>query len=597
MSKGNHQEDQLYRIRHSLSHILAAAVKELYPEALLGIGPPVDNGFYYDFVFPEPITAEALTDIQKKMKHLLKQNLPFERFELPGEEALKKLAAENQPYKIELCKEYLAAGETISFYRSGAFTDMCEGPHVAGTKEIPKDAFELDIIAGAYWRGDEKNIQMSRIYGLAFASKEELDLYKKKRALAMERDHRKLGRELAIFTIADEVGKGLPLWLPNGGALRHELEKLAYEAEFRQGYKFVNTPHLSRGRLYEISGHLEHYQDAMYPPMELDDENYYMKPMNCPHHHMIFRTIARSYRDLPLRLSEYGSVYRFEKSGELAGLLRVRGMTMNDAHIYTDEDHVLGELIKVMELHKYYYDLFGLQNYWVRLSIHDINKDKFVDNLKLWEHTIKLMRHMLKEIDLPYEEVAGEAAFYGPKIDYQASNVVGREETISTNQLDFTSGRRFKLFYVDRHGQEQTPYIVHRAPLGTHERFISFLIEHYGGAFPTWLAPIQVRIVPVSPDLYEYAGKLRDTLHENLVRVEMDDSTDSFNKKIRNASTAKIPNVLVIGGREAEAEAVTHRRYGVKEQQTMSFQEFQSWLAEEIRLRRNSRPINPLDTE
>ena len=590
------KNDELYRIRHSLSHMLAAAVTELFPDVKLGIGPPVDTGFYYDFVFPEPISAEDLKAIEKKMKHFVKRNLAFERFELPAQEALQKLEDDGEIYKAELAREYIEAGETISFYRSGDFTDMCEGPHVQTTKSIPKGAFELDTIAGAYWRGDENNVMMTRIYGLAFASREDLDNFKKRRALAMERDHRKLGRELQIFHIAEEVGKGLPLWLPNGGVLRRELEKLAYEFEFRQGYKFVYTPHISRGRLYEISGHLEHYKDSMYPPMEMDNENYYMKPMNCPHHHLIYRQVARSYRDLPLRLSEYGSVYRFEKSGELAGLLRVRGMTMNDAHIYTDEEHVVEECIQVMLLHKQYYDLFGLHNYWTRLSTHDIEKDKFVDNANLWEHAIKIMRHVLNEIELPYEEVSGEAAFYGPKIDFQVSNVIGREETASTNQLDFTSGQRFHLVYIDRDGKECTPYIIHRAPLGTHERFISFLIEHYGGAFPTWLAPIQVRIVPVAPELYDYAESLRAQLHEMFVRVEVDDSTDSLNKKIRNAATAKIPNVLIVGGREKENEAITHRRYGVEKQETVPFAEFKDWISAEILQRRNSKPINPLDS-
>jgi threonyl-tRNA synthetase len=586
--------ENLHRIRHSFAHMLAAAVKELYPEAQLGIGPPVDNGFYYDFVFPEPISVDDLKKIEKKMKHLTKQNAPFERLEMSGDEALQKLHDANEPYKVEMCEEYLAAGEAISFYKSGAFVDMCEGPHVETTRDLPKGAFELDSLAGAYWRGDEKNIMMTRVYGLAFETREELDAYKKRRALAMERDHRKLGKELQIYHIAEEVGKGLPLWLPNGAVLRRELEKLAYEAEFRQGYKFVNTPHMTRGRLYEISGHLDHYADSMYPPMELDNENYYMKPMNCPHHHMIYRQLARSYRDLPLRLSEYGSVYRFEKSGELAGLLRVRGMTMNDAHIYTDEENVLAELIKVMELHKFYYDMFGLDNYWTRLSVHDMGKDKFVDNVELWDITVDLMRRVLKEIGLPYEEVPGEAAFYGPKIDFQVTNVVGREETASTNQLDFTSAQRFELMYIDRDGSEKRPFIIHRAPLGTHERFISFLIEHYGGAFPTWLAPIQVRVVPVAPDLYEYGQQLAADLHNDFVRVEVDDSADSFNKKIRNAATQKIPNVLVIGGREKDAGEVTHRRYGRKEQQTLPFAEFKTWLADEIRLRRNTKPINPL---
>ena len=593
MSQEEH--NQLYKMRHSLSHVLAAAVKELYPEVQLGIGPPVDNGFYYDFVFPQPISADDLPAIEKKMKHLVKQNTAFERFEKPGDEALETLKKENEPYKVEMCQEYLAAGEAISFYRSGNFVDMCEGPHIENTREIPKGSFELDALAGAYWRGDEKNIMMTRIYGLAFESPDDLKTYKKKRALAAERDHRKLGKQLQIFHIAEEVGKGLPLWLPNGAVLRQELEKLVREAEFRYGYKPVATPHITRGKLYEISGHLEHYKDVMYPPMVLDDEEYYMKPMNCPHHHMIYREIVRSYRDLPLRLTEYGSVYRYEKSGELAGLLRVRGMTMNDAHIYVGEDKVHEETYKVMELHKYYYDFFGLENYWLRLSVHDLAKDKFVDNVEFWDRTVKIMREVLSQTGLPYTEVAGEAAFYGPKADFQVTNVVGREETASTNQLDFTSSQRFNLTFIDKDGQEKNPYIIHRAPLGTHERFISFLIEHYGGAFPTWLAPEQVIVVPVAPEMFDYAFKLRDELHNNYIRVEVDDSHDSFNKKIRKAATSKMPNVLIVGQREAQEEKVTHRRYGVKEQTTMPFAEFLTWIGEEIAQRRNTKPINPLD--
>ncbi len=590
------ENDHLYRARHSLSHLLASAVKELYPQAQLGIGPPVDTGFYYDFVFPEPVAADTLLPaLESKMKDLVKRKIKFERFELPGDEALKKLQAANEPYKVELCREYIAAGEAISFYRSGDFTDMCEGPHIETTGEIPKNSFALDTLAGAYWRGDEKNVMMTRIYGLAFDTAEELELFKKRRALAMERDHRKLGKQMQIFHIAEEVGKGLPLWLPNGTVLRDELEKLAQEAEFRYGYKRVATPHITRGLLYEISGHLEHYKESMYPPMMLDDEAYYMKPMNCPHHHMIYREIVRSYRDLPLRLAEYGSVYRYEKSGELAGLLRVRGMTMNDAHLYVTADQVREETRKVMELHKYYYDLFGLENYWLRLSVHDLAKDKFVDNIASWEQTVGILREVLKELGIPYSEVAGEAAFYGPKVDFQVTNVVGREETASTNQLDFTSAERFDLTYIDHEGHQQRPYIIHRAPLGTHERFISFLIEHYGGAFPTWLAPVQVVIVPVAPALFDFAYKLRDQLLALMIRVEVDDSGDSFNKKIRNAATSKAPNVLIVGQREAQEDKVTHRRYGVTEQTTLPFAEFLSWIQDEIRLRRNSKPVNPLD--
>ena len=584
--------EELYKIRHSLAHVLAQAVQSFYPDVKLGIGPPISTGFYYDFVFSEPITEEDLKKIEKKMKHILKSKQVFERFELGGEEAIKFLEERGESYKVELCQEFIDAGEAISFYENGPFVDMCEGPHVEKVREIPK-AFKLDSIAGAYWRGDEKNIMMTRIYGLAFETREELQMFEKRRKLAMERDHRKLGKQLNYFTITDEIGKGLPLWLPNGAAIRDSLEDFARETEFRYGDERVHTPHITRGELYHISGHLPYYKDSMYPPMVLEDEEYYLKPMNCPHHHLIFRSVVQSYRELPLRLAEYGQVYRFERSGELAGLLRVRGMSMNDAHIYTDEANLRQELVNVMEMHKYYYDLFGLENYWVRLSVHDPDNDKFVENVDEWEKSVAYLRQILTELEIPFEEVPGEAAFYGPKIDFQVSNVLGREETASTNQLDFTSGHRFGLEYTNPEGGKSVPYIIHRAPLGTHERFISFLIEHYGGAFPTWMAPKQVRILPVASEYFEYAEQLRAELHSKMVRVEVDNSTDTFGKKIRNGAVDKIPNLLIVGEDERSTNTVSHRRYGQREQNTLPFAEFVSWIQDEIRERRSSQPANP----
>ena len=586
----------IYKIRHSLAHVMAQAVQSFYPDVKLGIGPPIQTGFYYDFVFSEPIAHEDLKKIEKKMKHIIKQNQKFGVFELPGDEAIKYLEERGEEYKVEMCKEFIDEGETITFWENGPFVDMCEGPHVEKTKDIPLGAFSLDTIAGAYWRGSEDNIMMTRIYGLAFETKEELETYKKRRKLAQERDHHKLGKELKYFTIADEVGKGLPLWLPNGMAIRESLEQLAKDTEFKYGYKRVATPHLTQSALYHTSGHLPYYAESMYPPMILDEnEEYYLKPMNCPHHHIIAKQLIQSYRDLPLRLAEYGQVYRFERSGELAGLLRVRGMSMNDAHIYCDESHLREELIAVMELHKYYYDLFGLSNYWVRLSVHDNDSGKFVSNAGEWDKTVGYLREILTDIGLPFEEEAGEAAFYGPKIDFQVSNVLGREETASTNQLDFTSGLRFGLEYADSEGNPQIPYIIHRAPLGTHERFISFLIEHYGGAFPTWLAPIQALVIPVAQNFYEYAEKVRTELFGNMIRAEVDLSTDSLNKKIRRGTVQKIPNILIVGEKEQTDGGVTLRRYGIKEQQSMSMEEFITWITEEISERRNSHPTNPLD--
>ncbi len=589
-------DDELYKIRHSLAHVMAQAVLSFYPEAKLGIGPPISTGFYYDFELPEPITPDDLKKIEKKMRSILQSGQTFKRFELPPEEAIKFLEERNEPYKVELCKEFIEAGEAISFYENGPFVDMCEGPHVEDLKSIHPKSFKLDSIAGAYWRGDEKNIMMTRIYGLAFKTPEELKRFIKQREIALERDHRKLNKELHYFLLSDEVGKGLPLWLPNGTAIRDSLEELAKETEFAYGYKRVATPHLTQSALYHKSGHLPHYKESMFPPMILDeDQEYYLKPMNCPHHHLICRQLLHSYRDLPLRLAEYGQVYRYERSGELAGLLRVRGMSMNDAHIYCDESQVKEELIAVMEMHKKYYDLFGLTNYWVRLSVHDKDKDKFVTNYEEWEKTVNYLREVLTELDIPFEEEQGEAAFYGPKIDFQVSNVVGREETASTNQLDFTSGHRFNLEYIGKDGNPKIPYIIHRAPLGTHERFISFLIEHYGGAFPTWLAPVQALVIPVAAEFFDYARRVQRELLDNRVRAEIDLSTETFRKKIRNGTVQKIPNILIVGNREREEESVTHRRYGIKEQKSLPLAEFIAWINDEIRLRRNSKPVNPLN--
>ncbi|MDM7914603.1 MAG: threonine--tRNA ligase [Candidatus Eisenbacteria bacterium] len=582
---------ELYRIRHSLAHVLAQAVLEIRPGAKLGFGPPVENGFYYDFEFPEPITAEDLPKLEKRMREILRRKVPFEREEMRSTDAIERIAGLAQPFKLEAARDLAAKGiDTISFYTSGPFLDMCEGPHVADTSQIPADAFRLDSIAGAYWRGDEKNPMLTRIYGLAFRTKEELEAFIERRRIAMERDHRKLGRELDIFDIDEEVGKGLILWLPNGTVLRDEVEKLAKEAEFRYGYDRVATPHLAHQELYLRSGHLPYYKDSMFPPMRWEEEGreevFYLKPMNCPHHHMIYRSRPHSYRDLPLRLAEYGTCYRFEKSGELAGLLRVRGLTMNDAHIYCTHEQSLAEAILVMRLYKELYDVFELKNFTLRLSTHDpANREKFHPDEAIWTETEAILRQALVQEGIPFEEGFGEAAFYGPKIDVQFENLLGREETVSTVQLDYMAAEKFELRYIDEHGQEAKPAVIHRAPLSTHERMLSFLIEHYGGAFPTWLSPVQVRIVTINDDLLPHAYGLRDRLRAEYVRAEVDDLPHSFNKKIRNASMQKIPIVLVVGRREAEAGQVTVRRYKRTEQRTMPFEEFFAELREEIRRR------------
>jgi len=581
--------EDLFRIRHSLAHVLAEAAREVRPDARLGFGPPVDNGFYYDFLVEPPFSEGELPAIEERMRRIVREGQAFRRADLRAEDAVARLREMDEPLKVEWANELAERGESrLSFYESGPFTDLCEGPHVASTADIPADAFKLDKVAGAYWRGEEKRPMLCRVYGLAFRTRAELDAFLDQRKLAEERDHRKLGRELELFHVSQEVGPGLPLWLPNGTAIREELEKLAKEREFQGGYVRVATPHITRAQLYYTSGHLPYYTDGMFPPMRLEGEDdYYLRPMNCPHHHMIYAHRPRSYRELPLRLAEYGQVYRYEQSGALSGLLRVRGMSMNDAHIYCRPDQIEEELTAVVGLHRYYYELFRLSHFWMRLSLHDpANKDKYIDDPSAWARTEEILARLLAGMDIPYKARTGEAAFYGPKIDFQIRNVVGREETASTAQLDFGMPTRFDLTYIGEDGQPHRPYIIHRAPLGTHERFVAFLIEHFGGAFPTWMAPVQVAVVPVADRFTPYARKVEAALRERLVRAEVDTSSESLNKKVRNATTAKVPNVVVVGGRDEEQGGVTWRRYvSQKEQVSLPLERFVS-LIEMLRSRR-----------
>ena len=552
----------LYKIRHSLAHVLAQAVLEIRPGAKLGFGPPVDNGFYYDFDLEEPLTPEDLPKLEKRMRHIIKSGQVFEREELDQEDMVELLSRENQQYKIEQVEDLVAQNEIISLYRNGPFWDLCEGPHVKSTSEIPKNCFSLDSLAGAYWKGSEKNNMMQRVYGLAFETGEQLKEYKEKRSLAMQRDHRKLNSKLRYFTISDEVGKGLPLWMPNGTVIRDELEKLAREKEFLAGYKRVSTPHITRDDLYFTSGHLPYYQESMFPPMEMDGERLFLKPMNCPHHHMIFKAEPRSYRDLPLRLAEYGTCYRYEQSGELAGLLRVRGMTMNDAHIYCTEDQFKDEFLAVCNLYLKYFEIFGIEKYEMRLSLHDeegLGK-KYVNEPKLWQKTEELVREALTDGGIHFKEVPGEAAFYGPKIDVQVWSAIGKEFTLATNQVDFAIPGRFGLTYKDSKGKDQVPLCIHRAPLSTHERFIGFLIEHYKGDFPLWLAPTQIAVLPVSEKANAYAEKVFAALKQNGFRAILDEKADKIGSKIRNAELQKINVMLVVGEKEAQSETVSLRR-------------------------------------
>lgn len=581
MSNSSHVESEkdsfLYRLRHSLAHIMAQAVLEVRPEAKLAFGPPVENGFYYDFDFgAAPLGESDLTDLENRMRRIIKEKLPFERTFMTLEETEGVLAASGQAYKAEYARELAELGkmgaEGLSFYRDGSFMDMCEGPHLAHTGEVPKGCFKLDRISGSYWRGDEKRPMLTRIYGLGFESKEALEDFIARRKLAMERDHRKLGDELDLFIQDAEVGVGMPLWMPNGTVLRDQLEQWAREEEFRAGYDRVSTPSITRAQLYHRSGHLPYYAESMYPPMVLDEnDEYYLRPMNCPHHHKIYDARLRSYRELPLRLCEYGNVFRYEKHGSLAGLLRVRAMCMNDAHIYCTPEQVEQEFLGVIEMYRKYYGHLRMGNFRVRLSLHDPKSEKFVSNEDQWNQSEAMVRDVLKNIGIEFEEEIGEAAFYGPKVDIQVKNLMGREETVSTCQLDFVMAGRFDLKYVSTDGLSQRPYIIHRAPLSTHERMISFLIELYGGAFPTWMAPVQVKLIPISPEQLDYARELAATLRGQLFRAEVDDSAETFNKKIRNAVTHKVPNIWVLGEKERQSRTVTWRRYASKEQRAVPF--------------------------
>jgi threonyl-tRNA synthetase len=592
------ENSHLYKIRHSFAHVLAQAVKAEFPKAKLGFGPPTDTGFFYDFDFGDmKFGDEMLKPIESRMKKIIGQRQKFEKSEGDHQSAVTKTTAIDEPYKIENVNNLHDRGvENFSFYQNGTFVDLCEGPHVEHTGELPVDAFKLDRIAGAFWLGNEKNKMLTRIYALAFETREQLTDYLNRRKIAEEFDHKKLGKELEIFHFENIVGKGLPLWLPNGTIIRDEIEKYAKEVEFRNGYKRVSTPHLAHADLFLRSQHLPAYEESMFPPMVCKhedtgfEEKYYLKPMNCPFHHLIFDSRMRSYRELPLRLAEYGGQYRFEQSGELSGLLRVRSMTLNDAHIYVTEDQVEDEIKNIVKMYKEFYETFKFKDYTFRWSIRgDENRDKFKGDDAMWARAEALLERVLIELKVPYYEGKGEAAFYGPKLDIQFKNLMGREETVSTIQVDFLGPINFKLKYIDSDGTEKVPVIIHRAPLSTHERFISFLMEYYGGAFPTWCAPVQVALIPVNETCLEYCQKISDDLFQSFVRVEIDASSASFSKKIRTNTIKKIPIVLVVGNTEVDQKTVTIRRYGFPEQETMPLDNFKTMLSEEIRLRKNLR--------
>jgi threonyl-tRNA synthetase len=552
-----HAQETLKNKRHTLAHLLGAAILEMWPETKLTLGPAIDTGFYYDFDFKEPITEKELPKVEKKMREILKSWKEFSHKEVSAKEA-KEIFAGN-PYKLELIEEIDKKGEKITLYTVGKFTDLCRGGHAENpAKDIPSDSFRLERIAGAYWRGDEKNKMLTRVYGLAFDTKVGLDEYETMKAEAEKRDHRKLGKELSLFTFDEDVGPGLPLWLPNGTVIIEELEKLAKETEFRMGYVRVRTPHLAKESMYKTSGHLPYYEDSMFPPMEYEGGKYYLKAMNCPHHHKIFAAEQRSYKDLPLRLAEYGTCYRHEKSGELFGLMRVRSLQMNDAHMYCTEEQFADEFRAVNEMYLHYFKIFGVDKYVMRFSTHDPKRlgEKYVNEPELWKKTEDMVRNVLIESKIPYVEVPNEAAFYGPKIDVQVWSAIGREFTLATNQVDFAVPKRFNLTYMDKDGKEKTPLCIHRAPLGTHERFTGFLIEHYGGNFPLWLSPTQVKVIPISENHHAEAVKVRDMLKAQMIRAELD-LNEGFGKQVRHAKQMRIPYFIIIGDKDIAVQKVT----------------------------------------
>lgn len=582
--------------RHTLAHVMAQAVRELFADrgfdplsVKLAIGPVIENGFYYDIDAPAPISEADLAPIEEKMRAILAADLPLTRFTLERDQALERFIGID-PYKTELIQD-LPAGEELSFYQQGTesygFTDLCRGPHVPSTGRIPPH-FKLTSLAGAYWRGDSSRPMLQRIYGVAFRSKDELDHYLWQQEEAKKRDHRKLGQELDLFTIADEVGKGLPLWLPKGAFIRKQLEQYMYQKEEAYGYTYVYTPHIANAKLYYTSGHLPYYKDDMYAPIEIEGEEYFLKPMNCPHHHMIFKARPKSYRDLPIRLNEFGTVYRFELSGTLSGLTRGRGFTQNDAHIYCSRQQVKDEFIKVIQLFDEVYRDFGIENYWFRLSLPDFenNPEKFGEPGPQWDDSVAAIRAALEETGANYVEGIGEATFYGPKLDVQIRSVLGKEDTIATNQLDFIVPGRFGLEFTNEKGEKETPVVIHRAIMGSFDRFFAFYLEHTAGNFPLWLSPTQAVIVPIADRHLDYAHQVAAQLRQSGLRIEIDDRSERMNAKIRDAELQKIPLILVMGDKEAEQGTVNLRERHSKEQRNLAVTELAAEMQQRVAQRK-----------
>lgn len=569
--------DPIYALRHSLAHVMAQAVLEIRPNSKLAFGPPIDTGCYYDFDFDTPLTPDDFKAIEKAMRKIIGQRQPFVASKRSAAEAVEYLKGRGEQYKVEYCLELAQRGETeIGFYTNGPFEDMCAGPHLEHTGQIPPDCFAIDSLAGAYWRGDEKNKQLTRIYCLAFKNKDELKSYIEKRELAREREHRKLGKELDLFSIDHEgVGSGLILWHPKGGIIRHLIESHCRTMHIEGGYEFVYSPHIGRSTLWEASGHLSFYKDGMFAPIEVEGQEYYLKPMNCPFHCKIYDAVPKSYRDLPKRFAEWGTVYRFERSGTLSGLTRVRGFTQDDAHLFCREDQMPAEIDKVLSFSVGLLRDFGLKDFHLYLSTRPAER---VGAEEKWDAAETALTQALERSGLPYSRKEGDGAFYGPKIDICVKDMLDRQWQLSTIQFDFNLPERFDLSYADAEGGKKRPYMIHRALCGSMERFFAILIEHFGGAFPTWLAPVQVMFIPVNETCYEYVTALQAELNQKRFRTDVDMSTDSFNKKIRNAVTQKIPNIVIVGNNEVAQGTITLRRYCVKEQLAMPKEAFTARL-------------------
>ncbi|MCA0986307.1 threonine--tRNA ligase [Guptibacillus algicola] len=569
-------------LRHSTAHLMAQAIKRLFKDVKLGVGPVIDSGFYYDIDCPVSITPEDLPKIEKEMKKIVNENLEVKRKEVTRDEAKKMYEDIGDDLKLELL-EAIPADEKVTIYEQGEFFDLCRGPHVPSTSKIK--AFKLLSIAGAYWRGDSDNQMLQRIYGTAFPKQTQVEEYLQLLEEAKERDHRKLGKELKLFTISQEVGQGLPIWLPRGATIRRTIERYIVDLEERLGYNHVYTPHLANVDLYKTSGHWEHYQEDMYPPMKMDEtEELVLRPMNCPHHMMIYKNDLKSYRSLPYRVAELGTMHRYEMSGALAGLQRVRSMTLNDAHIFCRPDQIKEEFIRVVKLVQEVYEDFQINDYYFRLSYRDPeDKKKYIDNDEMWNKAQAMLKDAMDDLDVEYVEAEGEAAFYGPKLDVQVKTALGKDETLSTVQLDFLLPERFDLSYIGEDGGQHRPVVIHRGVVSTMERFVAFLIEEYKGAFPTWLAPIQAEIIPVSDVHLDYAKKVQEKLQREGIRVEVDERNEKMGYKIREAQMQKIPYMLVVGDKEVEGEAVNVRRYGQQDSETVALSEFTSNLEKEIK--------------